>query len=133
MSVGSPTCRRATERNFDRRGQRQPAIRSQSPDNDQYRGQYHRDHQPQQRHSGTGAADRKKPGGWLDHRRRRDGGTVVNIAGTGGVRTLAGLKDGLNGTDAVTVAQINNLTGGQLNVVQYETSLNGGPKQQHHP
>ncbi len=54
------------------------------------------------------------------------GGTSVSLVGTAGNRTLTGLKDGINGSDAVTVAQINNLTGGQLNVVQYDTAADGG-------
>lgn len=54
------------------------------------------------------------------------GGTSVTIAGTGGNRTLTGLNAGLAGNDAVTVAQINGLTGNGLNNVQYDPSAIGG-------
>ena len=54
------------------------------------------------------------------------GGTSVTIAGTGGNRTLTGLNAGVAGNDAVTVAQINGLTGNGLNNVQYDPSANGG-------
>lgn len=54
------------------------------------------------------------------------GGTSVTIAGTGGNRTLTGLANGLAGNDAVTVAQVNGLTGGGLNNVQYDPTAAGG-------
>lgn len=54
------------------------------------------------------------------------GGTSVTIAGTGGNRTLTGLNAGLAGDDAVTVAEVNGLTGNGLNNVQYDPSAIGG-------
>ena len=54
------------------------------------------------------------------------GGTSVTIAGTGGNRTLTGLSAGLAGNDAVTVAQVNGLTGNGLNNVQYDPAPDGG-------
>lgn len=54
------------------------------------------------------------------------GGSSVTIAGTGGNRTLTGLNAGVAGNDAVTVAQINGLTGGGLNAVQYDQTPIGG-------
>ncbi len=54
------------------------------------------------------------------------GGTSVTIAGTDGNRTLTGLNAGVAGNDAVTVAQINGLTGGGLNNVQYDPTAIGG-------
>ena len=55
------------------------------------------------------------------------GGTSVSIAGMGGGnRTLTGLNAGVAGNDAVTVAQVNGLTGGGLNNVQYDPTAAGG-------
>ena len=54
------------------------------------------------------------------------GGTSVSIAGTDGDRRLTGIGAGLAGNDAVTVAQVNGLTGGGLNNVQYDTAADGG-------
>lgn len=54
------------------------------------------------------------------------GGASVSVAGTGRNRTLTGLANGLAGNDAVTVAQVNGLTGGGLNNVQYDPTAIGG-------
>ncbi|EDZ99299.1 YadA domain protein, partial [Burkholderia sp. H160] len=53
------------------------------------------------------------------------GGSVVNIAGTDGTRTLTGVANGVNDTDAVTVAQLKSSglvdsTGKALNAVAYD-------------
>ena len=55
------------------------------------------------------------------------GGTSVSIASMGGGnRTLTGLSAGLAGNDAVTVAQVNGLTAGGLNNVQYDPTATNG-------
>ncbi|WP_197042163.1 YadA-like family protein [Sandarakinorhabdus oryzae] len=54
------------------------------------------------------------------------GGTVISVAGTDGNRVLSGLAAGVAGSDAVTVAQLNQLTGGNLNAVQYDDDGSGG-------
>ena len=45
------------------------------------------------------------------------GGTVVNIIGTDGNRTITGVAEGVKGHDAVNVSQLNQVLGGQLDSV----------------
>ena len=54
------------------------------------------------------------------------GGTSVTIAGTDGNRTLTGLRAGLAGSDAATVGQLAQVTGGAFNALQYDTDAEGG-------